>query len=143
CPPRATPCLWVFFGLRGQDSRRLRALQAGVLGKRGVGWGGHLRLLSRLLVVLLAGHGRPQRDDFVGVCVHQQEVLVRRRFRLAAVLLLVLRGVGRALATALGAVNGHIGGALERQAAGGDPARVALRFRSTVAHVGVQHPTQR
>ncbi len=46
---------------------------------------------------------------------------------LAAGLLLLLRGMGGTLTTALGAVNGHIGGALQRQGAGGNPARVALR----------------
>ena len=49
------------------------------------------------------------------------------RFLLAAVLLLLLRGIGGTLATALRAVDGHIRGALPRQGAGGHPARVALR----------------
>jgi hypothetical protein len=73
-----------------------------------------------------AGHGRPQRDDFGGVFVHQHDVLVRMGFLLAAVVLLLLCGIGWALATALGAVNGHIGGALERQGTGGNPARIAF-----------------
>jgi len=88
---------------------------------------GKLPLIGRLLVVLFPGHGRPQRDDVVGVCVHQQEVLVRLGLLFAAVLLLVLHGIGGTLTTALGAVKGHIGGALQRQGAGGNPARVALR----------------
>ena len=49
------------------------------------------------------------------------------RFLLAAVLLLLLRGIGGTLATAFGAVYDYIGGAFKRQGAGGDPARVALR----------------
>jgi hypothetical protein len=48
------------------------------------------------------------------------------RFLLAAVMLLLLRGIERALATALRAIDGHIGGTLKRQGAGGDPARVTL-----------------
>lgn len=48
-------------------------------------------------------------------------------FLLAAVVLLWLRSLGGTLTTALGAVNGHIGGALQRQVAGGNSARVALR----------------
>ena len=73
---------------------------------------GNLPLIGRFLVVLFAGHGRSQIDDFVGVFVHQQDVLVRMRFLLAAVLLPLLRGIGGTWATALGAVNGHIRGAL-------------------------------
>ena len=49
------------------------------------------------------------------------------RFLLAAVLLLLLRGVGWTLATALGAVQDPIGCPLKRQGTGGNPARVALR----------------
>jgi len=74
-----------------------------------------------------AGHRRPQRDHFGSVFVDQHEVFVRRRFLLAAVLLLLPRGVGWTLATALGAVQDPIGGPLKRQGAGGDPARVTLR----------------
>ena len=49
------------------------------------------------------------------------------RFLLAAVLLLLLRGLGGPLATALRAVDGHIRRALQRQGAGGNPAGGALR----------------
>ena len=115
-----------FFRLPGQHPGRLIALQARVLGERGVDRVVHLCLIGCFLVVFFASHGRPQVDDFVGVFVHQQEVFVRMGFLLAAVLLLVLGGIGRALATALGAVNGHIGGALERQGTGGNPARIAF-----------------
>ena len=52
--------------------------------------------------------------------VHEKEVFIRRRFLRAAVLLLLRRGIGRALATALRAVDGQIRGPLERQGAGGD-----------------------
>ena len=112
--------------LLGQHPGRLLALKARVLVERGVGRGAHLRLIGRLRVVFFASPGRPQGDEGGGVCVHQQEVVVRRCFRLAALLLLVLGGSGRALATALGAVHGHIGGALERQGPGGHPARSAF-----------------
>jgi hypothetical protein len=88
---------------------------------------GHLLLLGCFLVVLFAGHGRSQRDDFVGVFVHQEEVFVRMGFLLAAVLLLLLGGMGGPLAMALRAVAGHIRGALSRQGAGGTPARITLR----------------
>ncbi len=116
-----------FFWLSGPHARRLRALKARLLVARGMARRGNLPLIGRLLVVLFPGHGRPQRDDFGGVCVHQQDGLVRLGCLRAAVLLLVLRGLGWTLTTALGAVNGHIGGALQRQGAGGNPARVALR----------------
>ncbi len=88
---------------------------------------GHLPRIGRLLVVLFAGHGRSQREDLVGVCVHQEEVVVRRRLLLAAGLLLMRRGMGGTLATALRAVDGPSRGALQRQGAGGAPARVTLR----------------
>ena len=116
-----------FFWLPGQHPRRLIALQTRVLAQRRVGWRAHLCPISRLLVVRCADHRRPQRDHFGGVCVDQQEVLVRRRFLLAAVGLLVRRGVGWTLATALGGVPDPIGGTRQCQGAGGDPARVALR----------------
>src|SRR5438445_3246640 len=73
-----------------------------------------------------AGHRRPQIDHFLGVFVDQQEVLLRMCFLLAAVLLLLLRGVDGTLTTALGAVYDLIGGPLKRQGAGDDPARVTL-----------------
>ena len=87
---------------------------------------GHLSFSGRFLVVLFPGHGRPQRDDFGGGFVDQQDVLVRLGFLLAAVLLLLLRGIGGTLATALRAVHGHLGGALKGQGTGGNPARIAL-----------------
>jgi hypothetical protein len=62
--------------------------------------------------VLFAGHGRSQIDDFVSVFVHQEEVVVRMGFLLAAVLLLLLGGIAGPLATALRAVDGPIRGAL-------------------------------
>lgn len=116
-----------FFGLLREDARRLIALKARVLVERGVGRRGNLSFIGRLLVVLFPGHGRPQRDDFGGVFVDQQDVLVRMGFLLAAVLLLVLRGLGGTLATALRTVDGHIRGALQRQGTGGNPAGIALR----------------
>src|SRR6516225_7704655 len=116
-----------FFGLSGQPSRWLIALQARVLVERGIGRIGNLLLIGGFLVVLFAGHGRSQIDHFGSMLVHQHEILIRMRFLLAAVLLLLLGGIGGTLATALRAVDGHIRGALERQGAGGTPARVALR----------------
>ena len=70
------------------------------------------------------------------MCIDQHEVLVRMRFLFAAVELLLLRGIGGTLATALSAVQDPIGGSLKRQGAGGDPARVALR-RHTERRSGV------
>ena len=61
------------------------------------------------------GYSRSQIDYFGRVLIDQQEVLVRMRFLLAAVLLLWLRGVGWTLATALGAVQDPIGCPLKRQ----------------------------
>ena len=84
-------------------------------------------LIGRLLVGLCAGHGRSQREDVVGVCVHQKAVVVRRRLLLAAVMRLWRRGSARALATARWAVDGPLRSPLTRPGAGGDPARVALR----------------
>ena len=77
--------------------------------------------------MLVAGHGRSQREDLVGVCVHQEEVFVRRGFLLAAVVLLVLGSLGGPLATACRAVAGQSRGALWRQGAGGHPACRTLR----------------
>ena len=75
----------------------------------------------------LAGCGWSQIDDFAGVFVDQEQVLVRMRFLLAAIVLLLLGGVGWALATALRAVDGQIRGTLKRQGTGSDPAGVTLR----------------
>ena len=47
----------------------------------------------------LAGCGWSQIDDFAGVFVDEEQVLVRMRFLLAAIVLLLLGGVGWALAT--------------------------------------------
>ena len=63
----------------------------------------------------------------MGLSVDQQDVLVRMGFLLAAVLLLLLRGIGGTLATALRTVDGHSRGALQRQGTGGNPAGITLR----------------
>ena len=110
----------------GHHARRRIALKARVLVKRGMGRIGNRLLLGGFLGVLFAGHGRSQRDDFVGVCVHQEEVFVRLGLLLAAGLLLLLGGMGGPWATALRAVDGHSRGALSRQGAGGNPARITL-----------------
>ena len=91
---------------------------------------GHLRLIGRVLVVLFAGHSRAQIDDFGGVFVHEEEIFVRMGLFLAAVVCLLLHGIGGTLATALRPVDGHIRGPLQRQGAGGHPARIALRRHS-------------
>src|SRR5882762_9356212 len=116
-----------FFGLLGQHARRLIPLKARVLVERGMGRRGYLLLIGCFLVVLFAGHGRSQIDHFVGVLVHQQEVLICMRFLLAAVLLPLLCGIGGTLATTLRAVDGHSRSPLQRQGAGGNPAFFALR----------------
>ena len=67
---------------------------------------GHRLLIGGFLVVFFAGHGRSQRDDFVGVFVHQEEVVVRMGFLLAAVLLLLLGGIGGLVATRLASRSG-------------------------------------
>src|SRR5216684_8528244 len=97
-PPRLTPGLWVFFWLPGQHPRRLIALKARVLAQCRVGRIANLCRIGRFLVMRFAGHSRPQIDHFGGVFVDQQEVFVRMRFLLAAVLLLLLCGVGWTLA---------------------------------------------
>ena len=84
-------------------------------------------LVSRFLVVPLAGDGRSAIDPFAGMCIDQQQVLVRVGLLFAAGGLLLLGRIARALAAALGAVTGHIRGACQRQGAGGNPARVTLR----------------
>src|SRR2546425_6755407 len=126
-PPRSTPGLVAFFWLPRPHPRRLLALQARVLPPCRMGWRAHRCRVGRLLVVRGAGHRWPERDHVVRLCMDQQEVLVRRRFLLAAVVLLVLCGVGGTLATTLGTVDDPIGGTRKRQGTGGDPARVALR----------------
>src|SRR6516225_12149528 len=83
-----------FFGLSGQPSRWLIALQARVLVERGIGRIGNLLLIGGFLVVLFAAHSRSQIDDLFGVFVHQEEVFVRMGFLLAAVVLLLLGGIG-------------------------------------------------
>src|SRR5438552_2357507 len=116
-----------FFRLLGEHPLRLITLKTCVLAQRRVGGIAYLCPIGRLLVVRFADHRRPQIDHCGRVFVDQQEVLVRMRFLLAAVLCLLLCGVGGTLATALGAVDDPIGRSLEREGAGGNPARVALR----------------
>src|SRR5712691_9381620 len=108
------PGLWAFSGLRGQDAGRRIALKASVLVERGIGRIDDLRRIGGLLVVRFAGEGRPPIDHFTAVFVDQQDVLVSMRFLLAAVMLSLLGGVGRALAAALSAVQGQIGCSLQR-----------------------------
>jgi len=120
-------CPGSFLGGRSQHSRRRLALQTRVLAQRRVGGRANRGGIGGLLVGCCAGHRRSQRDHGGRVCVAQPEVLGRRRFLLAAVAPLGSRGVGGPLATALRAVQDAIGGSRQRQGAGGDPARVALR----------------
>jgi len=101
-----------------------------------------LGLVGCLLVVCFADHGRPQREHCAGGFVHQDDVLVRRRFLLAAVMGLVLGGVGWALAAPLRAVHGHIGRTLPCQGAVGDPARIALRCLAHIPQGVLQHRPQ-
>ena len=137
---KAWPC--GFFWLPTQDPLWLIALTTRGLVERGMDRRRALGLVGCCLVVGFADHGRPQSDHCAGGVVHQDDVLVRRRCLLAAVMCLVLGGVGRALAAPLGAVNGHIGPALPCQRAVGDPARVALRYLSPIPQGVLPHRPQ-
>src|SRR5207245_10576303 len=103
------PGVLVFCWLPAQDTRRLIALKARVLVERSMDRIRDLGLVGRFLLVGFADHGRPQIDHFAGGLVHQCDVLVRMRFPLAAVMGLLLGGVGRALAAPLRAVHGPLG----------------------------------
>ncbi len=117
----------LFLGLSGQHPRRLIALKTRLLPQRRVGGIAHLCRSGGFLVVRFASHRRSQIDHLSRMGLDQHEVLVRRRFLLAAGLLLVLRGIGWTLAPALRAVYDHIGSALQGKGAAGDPARIAFR----------------
>ena len=116
-----------FVWLPTQDPLWLIALKARLLVECGVDRGGDLGLVGRLLVVHFPGHGGPQRDYLAGVCMDQQQVLLRMGFLLAAVRRYGLAGVRRTLAAARGPVQDPSGGTLSREGMGGDPARVAFR----------------
>ena len=96
---------WGFFGLLGQDARRLIALQARLLVEWGVGRGSTLVLVSGFLGVPCAGAGRSERDHWAGVCIDQQQVLLRLGLLLAAGVLFVRGHLRRALTAACGALN--------------------------------------
>jgi hypothetical protein len=80
-------------------------LQAGIFVQRGVGWVRDRDLIGHLFVVPFPRHGRTKIDHLAGVCIDQQQVLDRMGLLLTAVMLLLLGGVDRPLATAVGAVN--------------------------------------
>src|SRR5207247_1336432 len=84
--------LSVFFRLPGQPPRRLIALKTRVLAQRRVGGRANLGGIGRFLVVRSTGYSRPQIDPLSRMLIDQHEVLVRRRFLLAAVRLLLLLG---------------------------------------------------
>src|SRR5260370_5778334 len=100
--------LWVFSWLLGQDARRLIALKARILVERRVDRVRDLVLVSGFLVVPFAGDGRSEIDHFAGVFIDQQKVLVRVGLLFAAVVLLLLGRIDRALATAFSPINGQI-----------------------------------
>jgi len=115
-----------FFWLHGEDTFRLIALKTCVLVKGSVDGIGDRRLIGGFLVVYFARLGRTKIDHFAGHLIDQQDVLVGMRLLLAAVVRL-LRGVLLgALAAPLRPINGHIGGALQGEVAGGDLARIAF-----------------
>ena len=116
-----------FFGRRGQDALRLIALKASVLIECRVGWRCTRRLIAGLFVGRFAGNGCSQRADCARVFVHQQQIFIRLRFLLAAVMCLLCGGLLGALATALRAIDGQMGGSLQQERTGGDPACVPLR----------------
>jgi len=100
------PGLSAFFGLRGQDVFWLIALKAGVLVECRVGRIGNRRLISGSFVVRSAGDGRSQRADLARVFVHEQQIFIRMRFLLAAVMCLLCGGILGALAASLRAIDG-------------------------------------
>ena len=121
------PGLSAFFWLCGQDACGLIALEAGILIECGVAWIDDRCRIGGFFVVGFAGDGRSQIADFPRVFVHQQQVFIRMRFLLPAVMLSLGDGILGALAAALRPIKRQIGGALQRQGTGGDPARVAFR----------------
>jgi len=120
------PGLSAFFWLCSQDTFRLIALKTGVLVERGVGWISDLRRIGGLFVVGFASNRRSQIADLARVFVHQQQVFIRMRFLLPAVMLRLGDGILGALAAALRPIKRHIGGALQCQGTGGDPAGIAF-----------------
>ena len=116
-----------FLGLPGQGAGRLVALKAGVLIERGVKGISNRGLIGGLLVMCSTCYRRTQIDHFAGVLVDQQNVLVRMGLLLAALMLLLQRLIGGALAAAFGAINGESGCTLQHQLTMGDTAGVALR----------------
>src|SRR5438132_10205305 len=70
--------------------------------------------------------------------VYQHQVFLRRRFLLAAGMLLVQGGLLGALAAALRPIQGDMGGALQHEGAGGARARVACRRPSQIGEGALQ-----
>src|SRR5215203_416881 len=95
--PRLSSCRRGFFGLVGHHPRRLIALKAGVLIKRGIGRIHNAGLIHGFLIVGFARHSRPQVEDLAARLVDQHDILV---------------GMGLLLATVMGALPGRILGAL-------------------------------
>ena len=116
-----------FFWLLGQDACGLRALTARILGKRGVDRGRDLVLICRLLVVLFAWDRWPKGDDFAGVCVDQDAVLVGMGLLVAAGVVLWPRRLRRALAAAFGPINGQRWRTFPGQRRDRDTARLTCR----------------
>jgi hypothetical protein len=96
----------VFFRLGGQDPSRLIALKAGVLAECGVGWRDNRCLIHHCLVVRFAWDRWPKIDDFAGLFVDQDDVLVSMGLLCAAGVVLLPGRISRALAAALGPING-------------------------------------
>ncbi len=119
------PGLSAFFGLRGQDACGLIALKASILVERGVAWIDNRRGIGSFFVVGFASNRRSQIADFARVFVHQQQVFIRMRFLLPAVMLRLGKSILGTLAAALRPSKRHIGGARQCQGTGGDSAGVA------------------
>jgi hypothetical protein len=106
--PRSIPVLSVFLGLLRQDTRRLIALQAGILIPCGIDRVRNLVLIGRFLVVGFTRDGRAKIDHFSGGLIDQQDVLVGLGLLLAAGVRPLLGGLDRTLPAAFGPIDGSI-----------------------------------
>ena len=122
-----------FFWLCGQRGCGLVALKACVFIEGGVGRVRHVCLIRGLLVVRFPWDSRTHIDHLLRVGVDHEAVLIRLGFLCAALVLLLLGGILRALAAAFRAVHLEIGAACERQRTHRHTTRVALGGFSQVA----------
>ncbi len=101
-------------------------MKAGILVERGVAWIDNRRGIGGFFVVGFASDRGTQIADFARVFVHQQQVFIRMRFLLPAVMLRLGKGILGTLAAALRPSKRQIGGTLQCQGTGGDPTGVAF-----------------